>query len=165
AVAAIQDAGLAVGSRDEERSDDADAGEVIAADPEPGTQLEEGERVDYAVAGGPATVVIPDVRGQSRDAAEQALREDCGDPPCLSITVERSFDDDVDQGDAIGTDPGDGTRVEYGSTVVLVISRGPEPEPEPEPTEEEPPPPEEPPPTDAPTELPTDAATEQTQGG
>ena len=147
AVRAIQDAGLTVGERVGERSDEFRAGRVIRSDPPAGDEVEEGKRVDYVVSEGPATVVIPNVRGQNEDDARATLRNaSCETPPCLDVDTESQYSDDVPAGAAIGTSPAAGERVEYGSTVVLVLSQGPEP------TEEPPPPTEEPEPTDPPVE-------------
>ncbi len=160
AVRAIQQADLSVGVRTEQRSDDAEAGIVLSSDPAAGTRVAEGQAVDYVVAAGPATVEIPKVRGQSQEQASQTLRNACTTPPCLEITVEQVFDDDVDRGDAISTDPAAGQRVDFGDTVQLFISQGPEPEPSPspEPTEPEPtePEPTEPEPTEPTEPAPTE---------
>ncbi len=39
---------------------------------------------------------------------------------------ERVFDDNVPNGRAVGTDPGAGSAVPWGSTVVLRVSKGPD---------------------------------------
>lgn len=65
-------------------------------------------------------VGVPDVRQSAQEDAEQTLRNEG-----LKVTVEKDFDDEVPSGDAIKTDPRQGTQVEKDSTVTLVVSKGP----------------------------------------
>jgi serine/threonine-protein kinase len=148
AIALIQDAELSVGSRDGARSDEFEEGRVIETDPDANSEVEKGTPVDFLVSQGPATVLLPDVRGVEESEARQRLANACSTPPCVSISVERQFSDDVPEDRVIGTDPAQGTRVDYGSDVVLFVSQGPEPEPEPTFSPEPPPPATEPPATE-----------------
>jgi serine/threonine-protein kinase len=100
--------------------------------------------------------VIPEVEGLSEEQAREALRNACTTPPCVEITSEQAFDDDVSRGEAVGTRPAAGQRVDFGATVLLTISQGPEPEPEPSPEPSPTPPPATEPEPDA-TETETDA--------
>jgi eukaryotic-like serine/threonine-protein kinase len=70
--------------------------------------------------GGPALVAVPYVAGMDASVAETALRS-------AELVPEREevFDDEVPEGDVVGTDPVADTQVEEGSTVVLEVSRGP----------------------------------------
>ncbi|MGX5359540.1 Stk1 family PASTA domain-containing Ser/Thr kinase [Kocuria sp. KH4] len=70
--------------------------------------------------GGPALVAVPYVAGMDASVAETALRS-------AELVPEREevFDDEVPEGDVVGTDPAADTRVEEGTTVVLEVSRGP----------------------------------------
>ena len=165
--AALRQAGLSVGETQEARSDDIEAGLVIRSDPPAGSEVTVGSNVSYLVSAGPESVQLPDVSGDAEGEAAERLRNACATPPCVEVAVVRTFDDSVDQGIAIRTEPDAGSRVPFGSTVTLVVSQGSEPEPEPEPTEPEPtepeptePEPTEPEPTEPePTEAePTDAA-------
>ena len=147
---AIQQADLSVGSPTRERSDEFDEGRVIRSDPEAGTEVEQGTAIDYVVSDGPATVLIPDVRGMEERDARRALANSCTTPPCLNVGVRRAYSDSVPENRVIDTDPPRGTRVDYGSDVEVIVSQGPEPEPEPSPSPspEPPPPVTEPPPTE-----------------
>jgi len=136
--AALQDAGLSIGETEEERSDDIEAGLVIRSDPPAGSAVTAGSDVSYVVSAGPESVKLPDVSGDAEAEAAERLRNACATPPCVEVAVVRTFDDSVDQGLAIGTEPDAGSRVPFGSTVTLVVSQGSEPEPEPEPTEPDP---------------------------
>lgn len=139
----IQEAGLSVGQRTDERSDEFERGDVIATDPDAGTPVDRDAAVDYVVSAGPATVLLPDVRGVDESTARQRLATACSTPPCVNVTVERRFSDEVPDGVAIRTRPQQGRRVDYGSDVLLFVSQGPAPQ--------EPPPP---PPSPEPTEPP-----------
>jgi len=44
----------------------------------------------------------------------------------LQARAERVFDDNVPKGRAVGTEPGAGSSVTWGSTVVLRVSKGPD---------------------------------------
>lgn len=65
-------------------------------------------------------VGVPDVRQSAQEDAEQTLRNEG-----LKVTVEKDFDDTIPSGNAIKTDPRQGTQVEKDSTVTLVVSKGP----------------------------------------
>jgi serine/threonine-protein kinase len=146
AIRLIQESELSVGEPSRERSDEVEEGRVVATNPEAGTEVEAGTPVDYVVSSGPATVLIPDVRGVSEQEARQRLATSCTTPPCLEVTVERLFSDGVAAGAVIDSDPARGQRVPFGSNVVIFVSQGPEPEPEPSPP---------PPATEEPTTEPT----------
>ncbi|MPZ72215.1 MAG: Stk1 family PASTA domain-containing Ser/Thr kinase [Nitriliruptorales bacterium] len=149
AVRLIQGEGLSVGRRSTARSDEYERGLVISSTPEAGTEVEKDTEVDFVVSEGPATVLIPDVRTMREQQARTALAQACETPPCLDVTVEyrESNEDEGEVIDRNPTDPRPGSRVPFGSTVVLRVSQGrPEPPPSPEP------PPTEEPPTEEPTD-------------
>ena len=72
--AAITGAGLAIGTITQRNDPALAAGTVIAADPEPGTEVELGTSVNLVVATG--RVVILDYRGFTVEAATRALEAD-----------------------------------------------------------------------------------------
>ncbi|MGH9139259.1 MAG: PASTA domain-containing protein, partial [Acidimicrobiales bacterium] len=65
---------------------------------------------------------VPSVANFDESDAIDVIREEG-----LTPQISREFDDDVDEGRVIRTDPPAGTEVAPGSTVVVVVSRGPEP--------------------------------------
>jgi serine/threonine-protein kinase len=65
-------------------------------------------------------VTVPSVAGQSA-AEAQATLEDAG----LEVEVQRVTDADVEAGQAVDTDPPEGSQVDEGDTVVLRVSQGP----------------------------------------
>ncbi|HVM53221.1 MAG TPA: PASTA domain-containing protein [Acidimicrobiales bacterium] len=92
----------------------ADAGERPA-------QLPKGTAVDLTVSSGPEPRTVPDLTGAPRAEAEADLRE-LG----LSVVAQEEFNDDVEAGRVVRTDPPAGRQVERGAEVTLVVSRGPD---------------------------------------
>jgi len=98
------------------------AGSVAAFDPAPGTELRRDEQVTMIVSIGPAPREIPAVAGTARAEAEAALG-------ALGFVVEvrEDFSSVVAAGIALGTEPApDAGPQPVGTTIVLVISKGPD---------------------------------------
>ena len=76
--------------------------------------------VNLTVSGGPGQVEIPDVTGQTREAAEQTL-----DEVGLGVAVETKKSSDVPSNSVIETNPPAGESVRRGSQVTLTVSSGP----------------------------------------
>ncbi len=98
-------------------------GEVIKQNPKKGTMVESGSTIRLTVAAfeQKTTVQVPSVEGLSYDEAVAAL-EDVG----LKADRENQYSDSVSSGDVISSSPSEGKEVEEGSTVTLVVSKGPE---------------------------------------
>jgi serine/threonine-protein kinase len=94
---------------------------VIQTRPDQGTVLKADDVVTVVVSAGKPKVEVPDVAGRRAEAAEAALAD-----AHLEVRPERVFDDDVPEGRAVGTDPGSGSEVPWGSAVVLRVSKGPD---------------------------------------
>lgn len=75
----------------------------------------------YVTAGPGATVVVPDVAGQTRDEASAALSGHD-----LGLTEETAFSEEVPQGAAITSNPPPETELAKGDDVTVVFSKGPE---------------------------------------
>lgn len=75
----------------------------------------------YATAGPGASVVVPDVAGESREDAASALgaRD-------LDLSEQEAFDEEVPAGEAITSNPPSGAEADKGSDVTVVFSKGPE---------------------------------------
>jgi serine/threonine-protein kinase len=95
-------------------------GDVIRQDPGPDQTIQEGAVVTLVVSKGPPPVRIPDVTGQTR-AEAQATLEALG----FQLEVNEDFSTDVPKGRVISTDPPAGEKPPKGSTVTLVVSKGP----------------------------------------
>lgn len=76
--------------------------------------------VNLTVSGGPGQVEIPDVTGQTREAAEQTL-----DEVGLGVAVETKKSSDIPSNSVIETNPPAGESVRRGSQVTLTVSSGP----------------------------------------
>jgi beta-lactam-binding protein with PASTA domain len=96
-------------------------GEVIAQDPEPGTELEVGSEVTITVSDGPGLTGVPNVEGVPRKEARKRLT-DAG----FKVRERREASDAIQEGRVIETVPAVGSQVEVGSTVTIVVSSGPE---------------------------------------
>lgn len=130
----IRDAGLGIGERREEPSEEVDAGLVIRTNPPADAEVEEGSPVDLIVSSGPPPVTVPDVFNLPEDRARDELEAACEPEPCFEVVVSREFSDEIAEGRVIRQDPDGSTQAQRGSQVAIVVSRGPEEEPEPEPT-------------------------------
>ena len=148
AVELLGDARLEVGERSRESSDEIEEGRVISSDPDPGSPVDVDSMVDLVISSGSDDIVMPDVVELSEARAIRELETACetDNPPCLVVNVSRRFDPDVPEGVVIDQSPPADTAVPPGSSVVIVVSRGPEATPTPEPT---------PTPTPTPTPEPT----------
>jgi serine/threonine-protein kinase len=105
----------------ERARNDAPKDTVIAQDPEPTTQLEQGEEVAITVSDGPGLKGVPNVEGLPRREARERLVE-----AGFKVREQREPSDDVEKGRVVRTVPTIGAQVEVGSTVTLVVSSGPE---------------------------------------
>ena len=120
AEAALEDAGLQVGSQTSQTVDDEDqVGRVLSTNPAIGTAVAPDTEVSLTVGAAPESVTIPDVVGQTRDQARDALR-DRG----LEVEAAEESSSDVDEGRVIRTDPRGGSSLEPGSTVTIIVSTG-----------------------------------------
>jgi serine/threonine-protein kinase len=100
-------------------SDTVPAGDVIGFTPDPGTDLQRDTAVTILVSQGHAPVGVPNVIGQSADAAQDTLEQ-------LHFTVEQTTgrSPDVDTGEVMAVTPGIGEEAPYGSTVTIQVSEG-----------------------------------------
>jgi serine/threonine-protein kinase len=103
------------------RTSDRPQREVLGQDPEPGARADEGSVVTLTVSDGPGRATVPDVEGQGEREAKRRL-EDAG----FEVRSRERTSDSVPRGDVIGTQPGAGSQVERGSTLVLLVSSGPQ---------------------------------------
>lgn len=128
AAAAIEDAGLAVGTPGEEYSSTVPVGQVIRQNPAAGASVAPDTAVTFVLSMGPQPVDVPDVVGMTEEAAQTAL-EDAG----LALgTPDYPYSDTIPAGEVISQDPVAGTSVAPGTAVALTVSAGPEPVPVPD---------------------------------
>jgi serine/threonine-protein kinase len=113
----------AAGLRAEIIRDAADepAGEVVAQDPGPGTEVAPGDTVTITVSEGPQGEPMPNVVGQDGDAAEDFLRDEFG----LNVNREAETEPCAQPpGTVCRQDPESGTEVSEGDTVTIFVQGG-----------------------------------------
>lgn len=117
----LERAGFAVVVRDEAVHDrTVPAGHVLTQDPTGDTRR--GRPVTLVLSAGPRPVEIPEVLGTTEAAATEALTA-----TDLQVRTEQRYDGRVPVGRVVAADPPQGSVVDEGSEVLLVISLGPEP--------------------------------------
>jgi len=107
---------LVLGKRVEAYDSKIGPGRVVGSAPKAGTKVKRSTPIDIVVSKGD----LPDVTGQEVDRARQTLRE-----AGLRVEVKEEFDTRVPTRQVVSQDP-DGGAVRVGSTVTLVVSKGPE---------------------------------------
>jgi eukaryotic-like serine/threonine-protein kinase len=116
---AIQGAHLQLGTTGQAHSS-APAGTVISQSLKPDTQVPDGSSIDVTVSAGVATASVPDVTGQSQDAAVSALHA-----AGFKVRTKQQSSSDTSAGIVISTTPSGGDTAPAGSTVTIVVSSGP----------------------------------------
>ena len=119
------DAGVAM--RVEQRTSDDPAGVIVGQSPEAGEWLADGGTVTVFVSRGPPPVPVADVTGQPEADARLALAAQG-----FVVEIVPSFDEDVEAGLVLRTDPAANTNAPPDSPVQLVVSAGPAPVPVPD---------------------------------
>ncbi len=107
----------------EETSDTYEKGFVIDQYPAKGAELDSDGEVKLVVSLGPPTFELPDVRNSSSKDAEATLT---GMGLKVDSNIKEQYDDAVEAGKVIATEPTRGNMVKEGDTIVLVVSKGPE---------------------------------------
>ena len=124
-----EDLGLKIDARDE-NSDQVAQNDVIRTEPAAGASAKKGSTVIVFVSKGKQQVTVPPLQGQTRDEAGRTLAANG-----LSLgNVDQRFDPSVADGAVIGSNPPAGQQVDKGSSVDIVLSRGPTPSPSPSPS-------------------------------
>lgn len=109
---------------EEQFSEEVPAGSIIQTQPGAETKIRKGKEVTIVVSKGPERYIIPsDLAGQDPNAASDALK---------ALTLEISgtedvYDDKIEQGKVVGTDPAAGEQVKRGAAVKILVSKGPAP--------------------------------------
>jgi eukaryotic-like serine/threonine-protein kinase len=117
--ATLHDAGLVLGSRSR-RFSMRPEGEIVAQQPEPGREIPQTTGVGIWVSKGPPPVSVPAVAGQTLASASSELRS-----AGLAPAVQERFSDTVDRGLVIDQSPQPRVDIPKGSTVTIVVSKGP----------------------------------------
>ena len=120
----ITQAGLEVGEVTRSESEQVARGRVISQDPQASDQLDAGTEVSFEVSLGPPQVTLPDVVGDDKNEAADALRAE----GVRVVLSERGSDEPADR--VVEMQPPAGTDVAQDSRVTLFWSDGPERIPE-----------------------------------
>jgi serine/threonine protein kinase len=116
---ALQKRGL-VPVRVDENSTKVPQNTIIRTNPGAGTNVAPQQNVRVFVSAGPAKVAVPDVTNQSQAAAQAALQAQG-----LKVGSSNSdYSSSVPAGTVLSTSPGNGTTVNKGSVVNIVVSNG-----------------------------------------
>ncbi|HEX5898884.1 MAG TPA: Stk1 family PASTA domain-containing Ser/Thr kinase [Solirubrobacteraceae bacterium] len=94
-------------------------GQVIGQDPTGGTKAKKGSTVTLTVSDGPQQVAVPQVVGLTISSARGRL-----DKAGLRPSEREENSDTVEKGRVISVSPTEGTKVDKGSSVTLVVSSG-----------------------------------------
>jgi beta-lactam-binding protein with PASTA domain len=119
---AIVAAGLATGGRVEAFDDTVPTGQVARTDPAIGDPVPPDTPIDLVISKGPEPVELPDITGKKQSVATKRL-EEAG----LQVTATKEFSTSVAEGRVVSMSPKAATVVDSGSTVELVVSKGPPP--------------------------------------
>lgn len=103
-------------SEDETQPD----GIVLSQNPDKGEEVEKGSTITLEINELPDTSPVPPLRGLSLEEAKKALEENS-----LKLgTVEEEFNEEVEKGKIISSNPESGYSVNRGSAVKVVVSKG-----------------------------------------
>jgi len=122
ATAVLTDNSLKVAGQKKVYDEKVKAGLVVGTDPDEGTALKRNAAVTLLVSRGPKPVDIPKLIGDDGAASIKALKA-LG----LKVTTSDDYSDSIDAGNVVSVDPSSGTTVAKGSTVNVVLSKGPPP--------------------------------------
>ncbi|WP_261974828.1 Stk1 family PASTA domain-containing Ser/Thr kinase, partial [Curtobacterium sp. B18] len=104
----------------EENSDDVDRGSVIRTEPGSGTNVARKQNIRVIVSLGPEQLAVPDLAGQTQDAAQKAL-EQAG----FAVgAVSSDYSPTVPEGTVMSTDPAASSTHTKGTVVNLTVSNG-----------------------------------------
>src|SRR6476661_11262300 len=102
------------------RTSDQPKGQVVGQDPPGDEKAEKGSTVTLTVSDGPAQVGVPQITGLTLKSAQGRL-----DKAGLKVGDQRNQNSDsVEKGRVISVSPSEGTKVDKGSDVTLVVSSG-----------------------------------------
>src|SRR5581483_10522319 len=113
----LEQLGLTVVQR--AQNSDRPQGEVLAQDPQPGTQVAKNSTVTLTVSSGTGQVTVPNVVGQDAGTAGATLGT-----AGFKVSTRTQASDTVQAGLVISTNPPGGAKANKGSTVTMIVSSG-----------------------------------------
>lgn len=121
ALSVLEQLGLKGNKTGESQSSEYKAGTIMSQETEAGTKVDQGTVINYVVSSGTDAPSVPSVTGKSQSEAE-ALIKALG----LNTEIQQDYSDTVAIGKVISVNPSEGTKVDAGSTITLVVSLGEE---------------------------------------
>lgn len=116
----LEDLGLVMEQGQAIASETVDKGKIAATDPKPGSMVDPGSTVTIQLSSGAAEITVPDVSGQTQDAARKTL-EDAG----LQVgSVKYEDDSKVAADRVIRTTPEAGSSASKDEEIILVLASG-----------------------------------------
>lgn len=116
----LEDLGLVMEQGQAIASETVDKGKVAATEPKPGSMVDPGSTVTIQLSSGAAEITVPDVSGQTQDAARKTL-EDAG----LQVgSVKYEDDSKVAADRVIRTTPEAGSSASKDEEIILVLASG-----------------------------------------
>jgi serine/threonine-protein kinase len=116
----ITQQGLTVGTISQETSSEAQRGTVLSSDPAAGRKVDAQTAVALVIGGGPNTLAVPNVVGQTQDAAIDRL-EGAGFTGTINTSQANSLEP---EGTVIAVDPAVGSQAAPDAAIRLSISTG-----------------------------------------
>lgn len=100
-------------------SDDYDQGMVSEQNPTAGKKVDKDSTVTLTISTGSDKIKVPDVTGQTEDAATKTLKG-----AGLTVNVQYQYSSSAAKGVVISTDPTAGSKLAKNSQVTLLVSQG-----------------------------------------
>ena len=120
AIAAIETAGLTVGETKRPTNGNIPAGDAVKTEPAAGAEVDLGSAVTLFVSSGPKQVVVPDIIGLAKNAADTAIND-----AELSVGEVSRVEDAAPRNTILEQDPAASSEVDKGSAVNYTVSDGP----------------------------------------
>ena len=122
----LSSAGLSSGSVTQEYSDTVSEGNIISQSPSAGSQVEKGTSVSYVVSRGKENTDVY-IGNAMKDGSSESAVTSYLTGKGLKVSRSEEYSDTVSAGDVISYNPGNGSTVPAGSTVNIIVSKGPKP--------------------------------------
>lgn len=114
---------LKITVKEYEYNEDVDENEIISQSPEKGADVKKNSEIKVVVSRGGEYVVLKDYKNYTLDSTKSAL-----DKLKVEYEVEEIFDDEIEEGKVVKTEPKAKSKVPEGSVVTIYVSRGEEKE-------------------------------------
>ena len=116
--------GLTIGTVTPQNDDTVPENTIISSSPKAGETVLGGATIDIFVSQGSGVVTVPNVQGQTREAAVSLLQ---GDPFEFIVTVVDEASTTIEKGRVVRTAPVIGAEGTKGGSLTLYVSSGPAP--------------------------------------